>query len=450
MTAAADPLHEVDGEAVELLQTLIRNACVNDGSDASGHEGRSADVLASVLTGPGVDLETYSAVPGRTNLVARVEGSDPAAPTLALVGHTDVVPVTAAHWSRDPFGGELVDGEVWGRGAVDMLNLTATMALALRRLADRGWRPRGTLVLAAVADEEASSTHGVHWLLDHATDAVAADFVITESGGIPLPGADGTKLPVIVGEKGCIWATLRVHGAAGHASQPLRTDNALVTAAEVVRRIDAYRPETMIHDTWRRFVAGMAFPPELAGALVDPDRLAELVEVLPIGMARQAHACTHTTLAPTMLHGTTKLNVIPGVVDLDVDVRTLPGHTAEDVRAMLVDAAGDLAAKVEVVRVEGEDASLSPADTPLWGVLASVARRWYPDAALVPYFSVGATDARWYRRLGAVGYGFGLFSTELSLDDFGARFHGDDERIDVKSLGLSAAMFETVAAEFLS
>lgn len=444
-----DPHHDVDGEAVELLQALIRNSCVNDGSEASGHEARSAEVLGAVLDGPGLDFETYEAAPGRTNLVARVEGSDAHAPSLALVGHTDVVPVTAEHWSRDPFGGELVDGEIWGRGAVDMLNLTATMALAVRRLADRGWRPRGTLVLAAVADEEASSTYGVRWLLDNAADAMAADYVLTETGGIPLPGADGLKLPVIVGEKGCIWATIRVHGAAGHASQPLRTDNALVTAAEVVRRVDAYRPETMIHDTWRRFVRDMSFPPELEEALLDAGRLDEIVEVMPLGMARQAHACTHTTLAPTMLHGTTKLNVIPGVVELDVDVRTLPGHTAEDVRRMLVEAVGDLSGKVEVVRVQGEDASLSPVETPLWDVLGTVSTRWYPEATLLPYFSVGATDARWYRRLGTVGYGFGLFSPELSLDDFGARFHGDDERIDVQSLGLSAALFEAVAAELL-
>lgn len=445
-----DPLNEVDGEAVELLQALIRNACVNDGSAASGKEARSAEVIAAVLDGGGLDVETYEPAPGRTSVVARMEGSDAAAPTLAYVGHTDVVPVTEEHWSRDPFGGELVDGEVWGRGAVDMLNLTATMTLALRRLADRGWRPRGTLILAAVADEEASSTHGVKWILDNAADAVAADYVLTESGGIPLPGMDGLRLPVIVGEKGNIWVTVRVHGAAGHASQPLRTDNALVTAAEVVRRIHAYRPETMVHDTWRRFVAGMGFPPELGDALLDADRLAEMVEVLPVGMARQAHACTHTTFAPTMLHGTTKLNVIPGVVDLDIDVRTLPGHTADDVRAMLLDAVGDLGDKVEVVRAEGEDASISPVETPMWDALASVAARWYPDAPLVPYLSVGATDARWYRRAGAVGYGFGLFSTDLSLDDFGARFHGDDERIDVKSLGLSAALFEAVAQELLA
>lgn len=142
------------GQTVELLQQLIRNRCVNDGSIGSGQEQRNADTLRAYLEGSGLDLEVYEpdGAPGRRSLVARIEGSDPAAPTLCLMGHTDVVPVTAEHWTRDPFGGELVNGEVWGRGAVDMLNLTASQAVALKALAKKGWRPRGTLVYLACAD----------------------------------------------------------------------------------------------------------------------------------------------------------------------------------------------------------------------------------------------------------------------------------------------------------
>src|SRR6476661_504749 len=134
------------GETIDLLQQLIRNACVNDGAEDSGHEERSADLLRTVLERPGIDLQTYAPRPGRESLVARIEGTDPHAPTLCLMGHTDVVPVNPDGWSRDPFGGELVDGEVWGRGAVDMLNLTASMAVAVGRLADDGFRPKGTLI----------------------------------------------------------------------------------------------------------------------------------------------------------------------------------------------------------------------------------------------------------------------------------------------------------------
>src|SRR5205085_7478294 len=162
------------------LQHLIRNACVNDGSVASGHEARSADVIAQYLGTSGLDVQRYAPAPGRESVVARIEGTDPTAPTLLLMGHTDVVPVSPDGWSRDPFGAEVVDGFVWGRGAVDMLNLTASQAVAFRRLADSGFRPRGTLVFLAVADEEALGTWGADWLLQHERDAVYADYVLTE------------------------------------------------------------------------------------------------------------------------------------------------------------------------------------------------------------------------------------------------------------------------------
>jgi len=243
-------------DVTDLLQHLIRNACVNDGNVASGHEARSVDTLRAYLDTGGLDCATYEPAPGRKSLVARIEGTDPTAPTLLLMGHTDVVPVNADRWRHDPFGGELIDGEVWGRGAVDMLNLTSSMAVAMRTLADSGFRPRGTLTYLAVADEEALGTWGAHHLVDHEWDAVRADYVITESGGIPIPSSSGLKLPVMVGEKGCYWSTITVRGTPGHGSQPWRTDNALVKAAEVVRRIAGYAPATDINDVWRRFVAG--------------------------------------------------------------------------------------------------------------------------------------------------------------------------------------------------
>ena len=151
---------DLTGRTVELLQALIRNACVNDGTPESGQEVRNADLLQSYLEGSGLAIQRYEPTPGRASLVARIEGTDPSAPSLCLMGHTDVVPVSPDGWSRDPFGGELVDGEVWGRGAVDMLNLTAAQAVAFRHLADQGFRPRGDLVYFAVADEESGSAHG--------------------------------------------------------------------------------------------------------------------------------------------------------------------------------------------------------------------------------------------------------------------------------------------------
>src|SRR3954469_24813154 len=180
-------------ETVEVLQTLIRNACVNDGTPTSGHEERNAEVLAALLGTTGLDVERYDAAPGRTSLVARIEGHDPAAPALCLMGHTDVVPVNPDGWSRDPFGGELVDGEVWGRGAIDMLCITASQAVSFRQLATEGFRPKGTLIYFGVADEEAGGHWGAEYMLENHWDAVGADYVLTEFGGYSTIGHDGTR-----------------------------------------------------------------------------------------------------------------------------------------------------------------------------------------------------------------------------------------------------------------
>ncbi len=443
---------ELLNEVVDLLQQLIRNACVNDGRPESGEEVRSVDLLASYLEGSGLDLQRYEPLPGRGSLVAKIEGSDSSAPGLVLMGHTDVVPVNPDRWQRDPFGGELVDGEVWGRGAVDMLNETASMAVAFKALASEGFRPKGTLTYLAVADEEALGTYGAEWLLENEPDAVREDFVVTESGGfrMPLPSTTGLKLPVIVGEKGSYWCTLRVRGTPGHGSMPLRTDNALIKAAEVVRRIADFRPETQINEIWRRFVESEDLPPELSEILLNPQRIQEFYESFEdVGMARMVHACTHTTFAPTVVQGGVKTNVIPDTVDLQVDIRTLPGQTGEDVRGMLSEALGDLADSVEISAQSDDTSSASPIDTPLWDSLQRVTEKLVPGAKTVPFMIVGATDARFFRRAGATAYGAGLFSDRISFAEFASMFHGDNERVDVDSLQLSTDLWLGLAKDLL-
>jgi acetylornithine deacetylase/succinyl-diaminopimelate desuccinylase-like protein len=435
-------------EATDLVQDLIRNACVNDGTVESGGEARSVDLLRGYLEGTGLDVERYEPQPGRASLLARIEGSDPQAPSVLLMGHTDVVPVNPEGWSRDPFGAELVDGFVWGRGAIDMLNETATMAVAFRRLADSGFKPKGTLSYLAVADEEALGTWGARHLVEHERDAVYADYVITESGGFQIPSEHGPRLPVMVDEKGTYWSKITVRGTPGHGSQPFRSDNALVTAAEVVRRIHEYRPETRIGETWRRFIEGMHYAPEFADQLLDADGLRELGQSLPLGLARMVYSSTHTTFAPTVMHGGTKTNVIPDKVELQVDIRTLPGQTETDVHTQLRDALGDLYDRVEI---EGNDdpSTASPTDTPLWDCLQRVSGKLVQGSALVPFVMVGGTDNRYFRRAGSVGYGFGLFSKRLGFEDYATMFHGNDERVDQDSLALCTQLWEAVAHDML-
>jgi acetylornithine deacetylase/succinyl-diaminopimelate desuccinylase-like protein len=360
------------------------------------------------------------------------------------MGHTDVVPVNADTWSRDPFGGDLEDGVVWGRGAVDMLNLTASMLVAFRRLADSGFRPRGTLSYLAVADEEASGTYGAEWLLEHELDAVRTENVITESGGFQMGSRGGIRLPVMVEEKGAMWSKLTVKGTPGHGSQPHRTDNAVLKAAQIVQRIGTYRPPARVSDTWRQFVEGMQLPEELA----DPTKLDGVIDGLPIGASRLFHSCTHNTMSPNMAHGGTKVNMIPDRAVVSVDIRTMPGMTADDVVAMLADACGDLWDEVEC-EVRDDPATASPVDTPLWDAMGRVTSRLCEGSALVPMMMVGGTDNRYFRRAGAVGYGFGLFSERLRFEDFASMFHGNDERVDQESLRLSTELWMALAHDFL-
>ncbi len=447
------------GDTVELLQTLIRNECVNDGTAASGHETRNAEVLQTFVELPGVEIERWEPTPGRASFVARLPGTDPSAPSLCLMGHTDVVPVNPAGWREDPFGGEVIrtpDGvdEVWGRGAVDMLNLTSSMAVVFRALAARRFRPRGDLLFFAVADEEAGSAHGARWVADHHPDAIRCDYVLTENGGLHSGDDEHRSIAINVGEKGVAWRRLRVRGTPGHGSMPFGADNALITAAKVVARLADYRPAPRFHELWRGQVESMGVPPELKAALLDEDALDDALAGLPSkGAKGHLHACTHTTFAPNVVStvGRPKTNVIPDVVDLDVDIRTMPGDHADEVTAHLRAALGDeLFERIDVEVLMDDPASMSRVDTPLWDALQRAVAVPFPDARLNPQFIVGFTDSRIFRELGAVSYGAGLFSPTLDAGEFGLRFHGHDERIDVESLRLTTELWERVVTDLLA
>ena len=438
------------GEATDLLQQLIRNRCVNDGTVTSGHEVRSVETLSSYLAGPGAELRTYESAPDRGNLVLRIEGSDPGAPTLCLMGHVDVVPASAEGWQRDPFGGELVDGEVWGRGAIDMLGITASMAVATKRLLREGWRPRGTLVYLAVADEEALGTYGAQWMTEQQWDAVKCDFLVTEFGGARVPIGQSPKLPIMVAEKGSHWMRLRVRGVPGHGSMPYRTDNAVVKMAEVVRRIASYRAPADLHDVWMRFIDGLDLPFAQRALLRSGPGLDLALGRMPLGVARMMHAATHTTFSPNVMHGGVKTNVVPDTAEIQVDIRTLPGVGPAAVHRMLRDAVGDLWRDVEIAE-EGENlATSSPIDTPLWRALTAATERLVPGGTTLPFLVVGATDARFFRRKGVTSYGYGLFSERIPFNEFAAMFHGRNERIDQASLALMVELWSSTVREVLA
>ncbi len=445
------PDNALIGETTELLQALIRNACVNDGAPDSGEETRSADLLQGFLEGAGLDTQRFESRPGRSSIVARIEGSDPDAPSLCLMGHTDVVPVNRDGWDHDPFGGELIDGEVWGRGAIDMLNLTSSMAVAFRHLARTGFRPKGDLIYFGVADEEAGGRWGAEWMFDHHPEAIDANYVLTELGGWSHVDPHGERhVTVNIGEKGLSWRKLTVGGTPGHGSMPFGSDNALVKAAEIVRRLAEYRTSPLISDVWRAQVLSMGLPAELQAALLDPASVYDTIASFPVPLARSCHALTHTTISPNVAHGGQKTNVIPDMVDIEVDIRTVPGTTRADVDGLLADALGDLAPHVEIAVLQEGESTQSPMENPLWDTVVKNTQVAYPGAHVVPGLIVGGTDARYYRERGRVAYGAGLFSPGMDMAVFGSRFHGHNERIDVDSLALATEFWIGIARDLLS
>jgi acetylornithine deacetylase/succinyl-diaminopimelate desuccinylase-like protein len=436
-------------ETTDLLQHLIRNQCVNDGTPASGHEVRSVDTLEAYLRAPGIEMERYEPSPGRGSLVLRIEGTDKTASSLHLMGHTDVVPVTLSGWRNDPFGGELIRGEVWGRGAIDMLDVTASMAVAIKKLLASGFKPKGTLIYSAVADEEALGTHGAQWLTEHKWAEVRSDYLVTEFGGVRIPIGAGAKLPIMTAEKGSQWTRLRVKGTPGHGSMPYKSDNALVKASELITRIAKYKAPLRMQDLWKGFIAGLDLPAVQRMALTTPATFDAALDRLPPGADKMMYAATRTTLSPNMSSAGVKLNVIPDTAEVQVDIRTMSGDDGEGVHAMLRDAAGDLWKDVEIVEEGSNPATSSPIDTPLWKALTKVSQRLVPGATTLPFLIVGATDARFFRRKGVVAYGYGLLSDKIPFGEFSTLFHGNNERIDQESLGLMTPMWEGLVREMV-
>jgi acetylornithine deacetylase/succinyl-diaminopimelate desuccinylase-like protein len=306
------------------------------------------------------------------------------------------------------------------------------------------------LVYFAVADEEAGGHLGAEWMVDQHWDAVASDYVLTEIGGWSvLPGDGSRRIVVNVAEKGLAWRRLVIKGTPGHGSMPYGTNNALITAAEVVRRISAYRPTPEIGDLWLEQLAALGLPEATRRALSDPGTLDDALTELPPALARSCHAVTHLTLSPNVVHGGQKTNTIPDEVVLDVDIRTLPGTTADDVDAALRTALGELAGGVEISPLQHSEPTRSATDNPLWEALASRTGAVYPGSRLSPALLVGATDARFFRKKGAVALGAALYSPEVTFETFAGRFHGNDERVDVASLGLSTELWTGVVQDLL-
>lgn len=439
----------MSSETITLLQRLIRNECVNTGSPESGQEHRSVATLQDFF---GVEGRVFEPAPGRQSLVYRVAGADPEAPSLALVPHLDVVPADPDGWTQSPFGAEVVDGYVYGRGALDMLNITAAFARAARPYIRGDIRPRGDLVFAAVADEEAGGRYGAHHLVKNHWDLVGADYLLTELAFPKVTVGTGDAVPVSFGEKGSFFTRLKATGAPGHGSAPYGANNALEKLMAALGGVFETPQPVSITPEWVDFVGGLGLEPDLSSALTDPGRVDDAIDSLAVddpGLAAYAHAATHLTISPNQALAGTKSNVIPHLAKSILDIRSLAGMDRQFVDSHLRKAMGEIADEVEIKSLGNNEASISPVTGPLWEAIADGVEEIEGHRHLMPTLLTAATDARFWRRRGTIAHGVGLFGDRMGFSEMLSLFHGHDERVSVESVDLTTALYERILRSFL-
>ena len=421
-------------EVVDLLVDLIR---INT-SNPTHPERPAAEWVAAKLDEVGIASQIIEASPGRASTIARIEGADGSRPPLLIHGHLDVVPAEAAEWSVDPFAGEVRDGYVWGRGAIDMKDMDAMTLALVREYARTGRKPARDIVLAFVSDEEAGGREGAHYLVDHHADLFAdCTDAISEVGGFSVSLNESMRLYMIqTAEKGINWLRLRATGRPGHGSM-VHDDNAVTRLAAAVSRIGSHEFPIVITDPVRALVESIA---KVTGLDLDPDNPDVWLDKLG-GMARMAGAVIRNTANPTMLTAGYKANVIPSRAEAVIDARYLPGE--EDALLSTIDELiGEGIERDFLVR---DIAVQTPFEGALVDAMCDALRAEDPGGFPVPYLMSGGTDAKSFSTLGMKCFGFSPLLLPPDLD-FMALFHGIDERVPVDALGFGVRVLDRFLA----
>ncbi|WP_329137911.1 M20/M25/M40 family metallo-hydrolase [Streptomyces sp. NBC_01476] len=412
-------------EVVTFTSDLIRIDTTNRGG-GDGNERLAAEYVAGQLADAGIEPRILESAPGRANVVARIPGTDPSADALLVHGHLDVVPAEPADWSVPPFSGEIRDGVVWGRGAIDMKNMDAMVLATVRAWARTGARPVRDIVLAFTADEEDSAAYGSGYLVkEHADLFEGCTEGISESGAYTFHASDTLRIyPVAAGERGTAWMKLTAHGTAGHGSK-VNGANAVSRLAAAVARIGEHRWPVRITDTVRAAITELAALQDLPADLADVDALLDRLGPA----ATLVRPTVRNSSNPTMLDAGYKVNVIPGSATAYVDGRIVPGGEEEFVTTM--------------DRLTGPDVTweyyhhevplTAPVNSPAFAAMREALEHFDPQAHVVPYCMSGGTDAKQFSRLGITGYGFSPLKLPPGFD-YQALFHGVDERVPVDAL----------------
>ena len=423
-------------DPIEILRRLIQFDTVNP----PGNEGEAIEYLKGLLEPAGWDCQVLAELPERPNLVARLKGAEPG-PNLALISHVDTVPAVPSEWTRDPWSGDLVEGYVWGRGALDMKDQVASETAACVDIGASGWRPaKGDLILVVAADEETGAHHGAQWLCREHPDAVECEWVVNEGAGEMVEFGGRNLFTLSVGEKGTFRFTIRATGTAGHGSMPAVGDNALLKLAPALSALDRQPPRESTPDTDLFLKTLLGEVPEDLGAA-----LARIEAEDPVLARLVADPMLGVTLAPTMAQGSSRENVIPSEAGIVVDCRTLPGMDENDALERIRSVIGD--GEWDVVFNDPVVGTRSDFDGPLADALAEWATG--QEAGVLPLVMPGFSDSHWFRSaFGATVFGF-CPQREMGLAETRPLIHGADERVAVADVELMTSLFRWLPPRML-
>jgi acetylornithine deacetylase/succinyl-diaminopimelate desuccinylase-like protein len=333
-----------------------------------------------------------------------------------------------------------------------MLNVTAAMAVAARPYVTGEARPRGDLLFVALADEEAGGALGAQPFVEQRWDVAEVEYMLTEVAYPQISSAREPAIPIAMAEKGAFWSLLRATGTPGHGSAPYGADNALQKMVTAVNGIFSEPMPVVITHEWREFVASLDLPEDVKEALVDTDRVDEALDTFAVEdplFARYAHAVTHLTISPNVLHAGVKSNVIASAAQANIDIRALPGIDRSFVDSHLYKAMGSARDDIDIEPIQDFEATQSPPGNPLWDAIADTVEEMEGHRRLLPTTMNVATDARFWRKKGTVAYGVGLYDDRMDFSEMLALFHGHDERVSGDSVDRTTQLYQRVLARFL-
>ena len=445
---------EVEEEVTNLLADLIRINTTNP----PGNEIEAAKYLAKNLEQEGFKCELFESAPSRGNVVTRIRGTGEK-PSLLLLSHLDVVAANPKEWSVDPFSGVVKDGFVWGRGALDMKSMTAIEVMAFKLLKRNNVKLKGDVILAATADEEKGGEAGAGWLVANYPEKVRADYVINEGGGLAIPIGNKNLYTINTAEKGIFWFKVKAKGTPGHGSVPGAADNAIMRMNKVVEKLGNYRAKITLVPTVRYFLSEVAkenrnLQDGISLLLSNPEMGDQILDALAQRdkyMAEELRARLGMTITPTMIKGGVKENIIPSECEAVFDCRVLPGQTPtqamEEIKNLLKDVGLE---KLEFETIQANDPSESPINTPLYEAIVNVLKEFEPSCGVAPLLLTGGTDSRFFRKMGAVCYGFQPMRADMPYGEILKTVHGIDERISIENLVFGTSVLYNVIERLMS